>query len=582
MNAISTSRPATGRRLRAALLLLTLLLAPGVYGQEDASVTEPLPLTDALVAQFDEQIATVERQRAEMTLIANRLATADDVLDEILARRLEQERIDVVNEGVTFARAVATQIEQGYAVGDYRTAAIEMLNSNVPVADAALTALAARTEFPESDLSAAEQAARNRVFIQTESSINEVIALKGDSLELLSEFGAPQEQMQSEFALRVRDRAVNASMYLDMAEEEAAKARASANAVPDDSEFSARSTVASALVSQLADLANDIVSELDRLGDDTAGYRQQIISVTGEITSDAISFSVIGSLISQWGSTIFDVTAQEGPAFLFRALVFGVILLIFYKLSRIARAIVERSVNRSNAALSQLLRRMIVSVVANLVLAIGLLIALSQLGISLGPLLAGLGIAGFIIGFALQDSLANFASGLMILFYRPYDVGDIVEVGGVLGKVDQMSLVNTTVNTFDNQRIIVPNSMIWGNTIKNVTAETVRRVDMVFGISYADDIPKTEELLKAIVTEHELVLDDPEPVVRLHELADSSVNFVVRPWTETANYWNVYWDVTRAVKLRFDEAGVSIPFPQRDVHLFSEGAGAEEMEEESA
>ena len=207
---------------------------------------------------------------------------------------------------------------------------------------------------------------------------------------------------------------------------------------------------------------------------------------------------------------------------------------------------------------------------------LGLLIAVSQLGISLGPLLAGLGIAGFVIGFALQDTLSNFAAGMMILFYRPFDVGDVVEAGGVFGTVNSMSLVNTTILTFDNQTLVVPNNKIWGDVIKNLNSQRQRRVDMMFGVSYADDIPLVERLLNEVVASHELVLAHPEPVIRLHELGDSSVNFIVRPWVNSEDYWAVYWDITREVKMRFDAEGVSIPFPQRDVHLYTESAGFQE------
>lgn len=561
------------QRLGGCLLLFLVWLgAAPALAQPDEAATEALALTEELTTRFDGMIATVEQQAAEATRIEQRLAGVAGVPAQILERRLEDERIDVIEGGVDFARAVEAQDDAGFIVDEYRDTAAAMLVDNLEVANVTWDSLAARTAFPATDLSAAEQAARNRLFYETQQSLNHVIRLMGDSFELLDGFGTAVEIERTAFVEGLRDRGVNASIYLELAEEAALAARASANAVPGDSEVSAQLNVATSLVTQTANLFDRVVTELERLGDNTAIYRQQIISATGEITPDAINVSVISTLVSEWSTAIVDAVGEHGPAFVFRALVFIVILFVFYKLSRIARALAERGVNRSEAALSQLLKRMLVAVVANLVLAIGILIALSQLGISLGPLLAGLGIAGFIIGFALQDSLANFASGLMILFYRPYDVGDIVEVGGVFGKVDQMSLVNTTVNTFDNERIIVPNSMIWGSTIKNVTAETTRRVDMVFGISYSDDIPTTEEILRDIVTSHELVLDEPAPVVKLHELGDSSVNFVVRPWTQTSNYWDVYWDVTRAVKLRFDEAAISIPFPQRDVHLFTEPA----------
>ena len=254
----------------------------------------------------------------------------------------------------------------------------------------------------------------------------------------------------------------------------------------------------------------------------------------------------------------------------FSVLLFIVILMVFIKLANIAQRLITKGLASSRVQLSQLLSRMLITVTRGIIIAIGVLIALSQLGISLGPLLAGLGIAGFVLGFALQDSLSNFASGLMILIYKPFDVGDVVEVGGnVSGTVSHMSLVNTTVLTFDNQTLIVPNNSIWQNVIKNVTSQKTRRIDMVFGIGYSDDIPKAERMLTGIIESHEAILEDPEPVVRLHELGESSVNFVVRPWVKTEDYWPVYWDITRQVKMKFDAEGISIPFPQRDVHLFS-------------
>jgi len=164
----------------------------------------------------------------------------------------------------------------------------------------------------------------------------------------------------------------------------------------------------------------------------------------------------------------------------------------------------------------------------------------------------------------------------MVLLYRPYDVGDMIDcAGGVFGKVSEMSLVSTTILTIDNKTLIVPNSKIWGGVITNVTAQRIRRVDLVFGIGYADDIPKAEEILASIVADHPKVLDDPEPVVKLSNLGDSSVDFIVRPWCARDDYWDVYWELTREVKLRFDREGVSIPFPQRDVHFYPESGTAE-------
>ena len=214
------------------------------------------------------------------------------------------------------------------------------------------------------------------------------------------------------------------------------------------------------------------------------------------------------------------------------------------------------------------------NIVRKAIFLVGFVVALSMLEVNIGPLLAAIGAAGFILGFALQGTLSNFAAGIMILIYRPYDVGDLVDVAGTFGKVDAMTIVSTTLRKPDNQKVVVPNNMIWGDIITNITGTSKRRVDLVFGIGYGDDIAKAQKILEDILANHEAVLKDPEPAVKVHELADSAVNFVVRPWVETDNYWDVYWDITRAVKERFDAEGISIPFPQSDVHLHQTAATA--------
>ena len=259
--------------------------------------------------------------------------------------------------------------------------------------------------------------------------------------------------------------------------------------------------------------------------------------------------------------------SENGPDIAFKAAIFILVMFFFWILASITGRVVKRAVSASKLNLSHLLQEMLISIASRLVMILGLLMALSQVGVSLTPLLAGLGVAGFIIGFALQDTLGNFASGVMILMYRPYDIGDNVEVAGIFGQVHTMNLVSTTIHTFDNQTLIIPNNKIWGDVIKNVTAQSDRRVDMTFSISYSDDVPHAERVLAAILDEHEKVLSEPKPTVKLHKLGESSVDFVVRPWVRTEDYWDVYWDITREVKMRFDRESISIPFPQRDVHL---------------
>jgi len=193
--------------------------------------------------------------------------------------------------------------------------------------------------------------------------------------------------------------------------------------------------------------------------------------------------------------------------------------------------------------------------------------ALGQLGVATTSFVAILGAAGLAIGFALQGSLGNFAAGVMLMAFRPFKEADFVEVAGLAGVVLEVGVFATILKTPDNKRVTVPNSAITDGNIVNYSAHDTRRVDMVFGIGYSDDIKAAKELLEQIVQENDQVLSDPAPVVAVSELADSSVNFVVRPWVKTADYWDVYWATHEAVKLRFDAAGISIPFPQQDVHM---------------
>ena len=305
----------------------------------------------------------------------------------------------------------------------------------------------------------------------------------------------------------------------------------------------------------------------DKMGIDTSKYKQQLFETTGNVTNDLLNTKVIWSIASSWTHELGSWVFANAPQMLFKILIFVLIIFLARVLKNLTRKMVKRAVTSPNLKMSQLMQEFFISMSGKGVFCIGLLIALSQIGLDLTPILTGFGVAGVIIGFALQDTLSNFASGMMLLIYRPFDVGDFVEAGSVSGKVSHMSLVNTTIKTFDNQIIIVPNSKIWGDIIKNVTHERVRRVDMIFGISYSDDIELTEKVLHEIVESHESVLRSPEPTIKLHTLNSSSVDFIVRPWVKTEDYWNVYWDITREVKMRFDREGISIPFPQQDVHL---------------
>ena len=215
----------------------------------------------------------------------------------------------------------------------------------------------------------------------------------------------------------------------------------------------------------------------------------------------------------------------------------------------------------------EMLVRFVLSIARWLLLLFVIIAALSQLGIDTTSLIALLGAAGLAIGLSLQSSLSNFASGVMIIVFRPFSKGDFVEAGGATGVIDYITIFTTTMTTPDNKEIIIPNGSVMGGNITNYSARPTRRVDMVFGISYDDDIRQAKALLEEIIAADPRVLADPAPLIVVGELADSSVNFLVRPWVNAADYWGVYWDTTETVKLKFDAAGLSIPYPQMDLHM---------------
>jgi small conductance mechanosensitive channel len=526
--------------------------------------------TEPKIDSLDKALTSIDEQKLVISDLQKRIGKSEGLIKQALEVRLNNARVKLLEQGMAYAEDVLTKQEAGEKVENYRQQAVALLKTQADVAQVTAQRIRSRIEVPEPGLSAAEQAAAyTRVFSLLDS-LNQVYELFIKSLELSKKYEIDVGKQEAILKESLADRAANGSIMLEMAMNDVLALRAGVSAMPDDAELKAKLTVATSHVSNLAKSLASVLAIMDSLKMDTADYQQQVLNATGQITTDVFEVSVITNLLVGWGKTLWNMVIEDGPNLVFKILLFIVIVYGFRKLAGFVQTVVERALEKSHLKLSELLRRMTVSIVRNLIIVLGILIALSQVGISLGPLLAGLGVVGFVVGFALQDSLSNFAAGMMILIYRPFDVGDLIEAGGVSGKVSHMSLVNTTILTLDNQTIVVPNNKIWGDIVKNVTAQTMRRIDMVFGVSYSDDIPKTEKVLQEILDSHEKVLENPEPIVRLHELADSSVNFIVRPWVKKEDYWEVYWDVTRAVKMRFDEEGISIPFPQRDVHMYSQ------------
>ncbi len=207
-----------------------------------------------------------------------------------------------------------------------------------------------------------------------------------------------------------------------------------------------------------------------------------------------------------------------------------------------------------------------------LVIAFVVIAVMGLFGIPTASFVAVLGAAGLAVGLAIQGTLSNFAAGVMLLLLRPFRVGDLVETGGELGVIEEIGIFSTTMSSLDNIRIILPNSKVYGEKVRNYTGNETRRVDLVIGISYSDDIGRAIEIIQKTIADEPLALREPEPTVAVSNLGDSSVDLVVRPWCKTADYWTVYFNLTRHIKENLEAAGCTIPFPQHDVHLFNDAA----------
>jgi len=246
-------------------------------------------------------------------------------------------------------------------------------------------------------------------------------------------------------------------------------------------------------------------------------------------------------------------------------------LVIFY-VGRIVARMLQKGLRKmlQTQAVDKILETFVCNLAYWAIMIFVIIAAINQVGVQTTSLIAVMGAAGLAVGLALQGSLSNFAAGVLIVIFRPYRVGDWVEAAGISGSVEQVQILTTMLKTGDNKQIIVPNSQIMNSIITNYSANDTRRIDMIVGVSYSDDLDKVRKTLEELVASDERILKDPACTIAVSELADSSVNFVVRPWASTADYWSVKFDLTEAVKKRFDKEGISFPFPQQDVHLYQQ------------
>ena len=548
--------------------LTGLLAAVAISLIPDIAPAQSSPPSDAAGDGLESLHARIEATIAEAERAGKLVEGAEGDLRAMLERRLEAKNLQIVDDVNSLGHKVIEAEKAGNDVAEMRTVVTGYLQRLMPT----LRSIIEREKDKIVSLISAAPPEDIREAMVRETTLGNTVSNLADwysdyhvSANNLEALGLDATEHREYLSVRLRNFAETLADAINLTSRELEDSKPMIALRPDDQDLLTRVKLIELRRETAVSNLSAITTLLEKLEIDATDYKSLVLATSGDVSTGVLETGVWTKLASEWAQDVRDWFAENGLDWLVKILVVLAILYVARALSRLVRRIVQRAVDRVN--LSNLLRRMIVATAANGVLLLGILIALSELGVSVGPVLAGLGIAGIIIGFALQDTLSNFASGMMILIYRPYDVGDLIEAGGELGTVTDMSLVSTVILTIDNQRLVVPNNLIWGGVIRNVTAEKIRRVDMTFGISYEDDIPKAERILEDILAAHELVLDEPEPMVKLHTLGESSVDFVVRPWVKTEDYWNVYWDVTREVKLRFDAEGITIPYPQRDVHV---------------
>jgi small conductance mechanosensitive channel len=534
--------------LRSALILLVLtIVLPATVVSADKAVTT----ADPEIPQDDLGLKLKPLKRAELKVEADawlglleakvkEISTAEIAVKDKLREVSSAEELEAALDKVDKAKSKAAEpgaadaakqqlLEAGQAVKDAVAAAREALERVTGNAETTrVTALAAKL---------AAEKARQEALGEQEVAEQPAEAAAADSEDEAppTETGATREKIDIGVAKRNRDRDNLLAYLADLRGEQ----------------------------TSLIDRTNLAVEAFELKGgkvEEVEEYRQYVTAVAG-IEVDVTDLSATWATLTGW------LFSEEGGLRWVKNIgLFLAIVFIAMLLARVVGKAIERVMARSNQT-SQLLGDFLVVTSRRLVLAIGVIIGLAALEVNIGPLLAVIGAAGFVIAFALQNSLGNFASGILVMLFKPFDVGDVVEIGGVLGTVKSMNLLSVLVHTPDNKAVIIPNNNVWSDSITNVTGTDSRRVDLIFGIGYGDDIEKAQGIMEQVVSEHPMVLKDPEPVVRVHELADSSVNFICRPWVKTEDYWDVFWDVTRTVKERFDQSGVSIPFPQQDIHV---------------
>lgn len=511
---------------------------------------EALTLTEHIQTIADElenlnnaiEDATGDRREV---LILERQKTTLEALDELFTLALNLQLQDALDQDTSALRTV---------VVDYLNNTSQALNQFLDREEGSMVEFRSRSE----KLSGVELVEFEQGAAATLVWLKEIIEAKLRTITELDKLGVSTDADKEDLIGRLDRIATDLSGHLQLVESNLKAIEISSESNTLSAELKAETHALNIRRESLLSSLNMLVHSMNSLGVDAREYRQLLLE-TGQVTTDLFDPDIVIGLLTKQLKRLAGWISDNAGAFAAKLVVFVLILAVFRVIARIANYLMRRSFESQTVQVSMLMQNMLLGLSSKGIMFLGLLFALGQMGVEITALLTGLGIAGFIVGFALQDSLANFVAGLMILGYRPFDVGDTIEAGGVFGSVSKMSMVSTTILTFDNQTLIVPNNKLWGDVIKNITLQHERRIDLEFHVGLNEDVGKVRHLIHEVLQGVEELLDNPTPSIEFNELTPYSMVIVVRPWVSREVYWPVRWRLLREIKQALDDAGIEIP-----------------------
>jgi|TARA_B110000967_G_C18897415_1_gene571784 small conductance mechanosensitive channel len=572
------------------LAILTLLVSSNVFFSTCVLASDSSKLNvDVNVAGNDEQIVEKETLDPNQSIIdegSERLAQVNEMRSEIRALKIQIERakgenkfalefelqekvVSTMDQLFGLAGVLERQNEAGIDTENLRDEVVSLVITASNAADQAIdTAIDA---FSRGRSTSAEFAGFDRIEFE-QSSVDQLewikmlFKTKGKTILEIDRLGLKTENHKTNFVNRLVPFADTLSGQIRLISKEKSAIETTASGQPLSPELDLQLRALRTRELGTLNTLSAIVILMDKADLDTTRYRQLLLQ-TGEVSTDLFNPRIVLGILKSELIKMAGHARDNVGAYVTRTIIFLLILLAFKLIANLVSYLILKSFESKRVETSRLMQEMLLALSSKGIMLLGFLVALGQLGVEITALLTGLGIAGFIVGFALQDTLANFAAGIMILGYRPFDVDDIIEAGGVIGKVSKMSLVSTTILTFDNQTLILPNNKIWGDVIKNITLQKNRRIDMEFRVDYSEDIEQVKQLILQVIDGHEKILDDPAATVEMDQMTPSALIFVVRPWVERANYWSVKWELLRTIKEKLDKQGIKIPVARAGIEI---------------